>query len=71
MMLQQKVVGGQTITDESGNKINVQNFVYEKPEKRQAFRKCLIFFMIPILNDVMMTLFGNYLCQKIVEESDN
>jgi hypothetical protein len=27
--------------------------------------------MTPIINDVMMTLFGNYLCQKIVEESDN
>lgn len=27
--------------------------------------------MLPIINDVMMTLFGNYLCQKIVEESDN
>ncbi len=61
-MLQQKIIGDQNTTDENGNLIIPLNILNELPEQRLAFRKCLIYFMLPILADVMINQFGNYLC---------
>jgi hypothetical protein len=34
------------------------------------FLRCLIHCMLPIISDVMVNQFGNYLCQKIIEVAD-
>jgi hypothetical protein len=35
------------------------------------FLDCLVHRMLPILPRVMMNQFGNYLCQKIIEEANS
>ena len=34
------------------------------------FFKCLVHNMLPIISDVMVNQFGNYLCQKVFEAAD-
>lgn len=38
---------------------------------RKAFLQCLVHFMLPIISDVMVNQFGNYLCQRIMEVTDS
>lgn len=42
-----------------------------KSPKRVAFTKCLVHMIRPIVADVMVNQFGNYLCQRIMEEADS
>jgi len=35
-----------------------------------AFYKCLTHQILPVLSDVIINQFGNYLCQKIIEGAD-
>ena len=37
---------------------------------RVAFTKCLIHHILPIIAHVMINQFGNYLCQRIMEEAE-
>lgn len=55
-MLQQKISSQQL-----EEKFQVQN---------NPFYNCLIQQIMPIMTDVMINQFGNYLCQKIIEGAD-
>lgn len=55
-MLQQKIA-----SSEDGDKFKVQT---------SAFYKCLTHQILPLMSEVIVNQFGNYLCQKIIECAD-
>lgn len=65
-MIQDTVTEGSSTQKPAAMKIK-----QPKSPKRQAFTKCLIHAIRPIVTDVMVNQFGNYLCQRIMEEADS
>lgn len=55
-MLQQKIA-----VNEDGQKFRTQT---------SAFYKCLTHQILPLISEVIINQFGNYLCQKIIECAD-
>ena len=70
-MLQQ-MIQDQVTEGSSTQKPHSQKTLQQpKSLQRRAFTKCLIHYVRPIITDVMVNQFGNYLCQRIMEEADS